>query len=56
MKIQAYFTNNSSSTSGCADNISITSNALEMPILTFSRNHSMSSRLVAPDAVTVIIV
>ena len=53
MKIQAYFTNNSSSASGRADKISITSNALEMPIWTFSRNHSMNSRLVA-DAVTVI--
>ena len=40
MKIQAYFTNNSSSVSRCADNISITSNALEMPIWMFSRNHS----------------
>ena len=51
MKI--HFSNNSSSASGRADNISITSNVLEMPIWTFSRNHSMSSRLVA-DAVTVI--
>ena len=41
VKIQAYFTNNSSIASGCADRrISITSDSLDMPIWTFSRNHS----------------